>query len=235
MNFYCRIVCVLIASLMAPHALSQDVSGWSDKTICRLAKATPDNIEYQAESTKRGLSCGGSNTATSSASSQKVAKALAGIDIEHDPNIDFFKPPLEPYPTDMMYWWGRIWKIADYNNDGFSDVLYVGVQKPNNLIKDLEGIEMTGHAECGAGDNCKGEKPLPSLFLGDADGNLTYSPHLLIDNSDIPGMSLGGQLLVAHFNNDDTLDFYITDVGIQDNNGARDSYFLSQPDGTWLE
>ena len=179
--------------------------------------------------------CGGSNTANSSTSSQKVAKALAGIDIEHDPNIDFFKPPLKPYPTDMMYFWGRMWKIADYNNDGFSDVLYVGVQKPNNLIKDLEGIEMTGHAECGDGDNCKGIKPLPSLFLGDADGNLTYSPHLLIDNSDIPGMSLGGQLLVAHFNNDDTLDFYITDVGIQDNNGARDSYFLSQPDGTWLE
>jgi hypothetical protein len=48
-------------------------------------------------------------------------------------------------------------------------------------------------------------------------------------------MSLGGQLLVAHFNNDDTLDFYINDVGISDNNGARDSYFLSQPDGTWLE
>jgi len=179
--------------------------------------------------------CGGSNTANSSASSQKVVKALAGIDIENDPNIDFFKPPIAPYPTDLMYWWGRKWKIADYNNDGFSDVLYVGVQKPNNLIKDLEGIEMTGHAECGDGDNCKGEKPLPSLFLGDADGNLTYSPHLLIDNSDTPGMSLGGQLMVADYNNDDTLDFYITDVGIQDNNGARDSYFLSQPDGTWLE
>jgi len=180
--------------------------------------------------------CEGSNTANSSTSSQKVAKALAGIDIEHDPNIDFFKPPLKPYPTDMLYWWGRIWKIVDYNNDGFSDVLYVGVQKPNNLIKDFNfDIEMTGHADCEDGDNCKGIKPLPSLFLGDADGNLTYSPHLLIDNSDTPGMSLGGQLLVAHFNNDDTLDFYINDVGISDNNGARDSYFLSQPDGTWLE
>jgi hypothetical protein len=79
MNFYCRVVCVLIASLMATHALSQDLSGWSDKTVCRLAKATPDNVEYQAELTSRGLSCGGSNKKSSSASSQKVAKALAGI------------------------------------------------------------------------------------------------------------------------------------------------------------
>jgi hypothetical protein len=78
--------------------------------------------------------CGGSNTANSSASSQKVSKALAGIDIENDPNIDFFKPPLKPYPTDMNYWWGRMWQIADYNNDGFSDVLYVGAMKPSNNI-----------------------------------------------------------------------------------------------------
>ena len=42
------------------YALSDNhFSSWSDKTICRLAKTTPDKIEYQAESTKRGLSCGG--------------------------------------------------------------------------------------------------------------------------------------------------------------------------------
>ena len=39
--------------------MSQELSGWSDKTVCRLAKATPDNIDYQTELTKRGLSCGG--------------------------------------------------------------------------------------------------------------------------------------------------------------------------------
>ena len=31
------------------------------------------------------------------------------------------------------------------------------------------------------------------------------------------------------------MDFYITDNGIEDWDGYRDSYFLSQPDGTWLE
>ena len=34
-----RIIFVLIASLMATHALSQDLSGWSDKTVCRLVKS----------------------------------------------------------------------------------------------------------------------------------------------------------------------------------------------------
>ena len=67
MNFCFRLVCLLTASLMATHALSQDISGWSDKTICRLAKATPDNVEYQTELTSRGLSCGGAVTSSSSA------------------------------------------------------------------------------------------------------------------------------------------------------------------------
>ena len=78
MNFYRRIVCALIASLMATHALSQDLSGWSDKTVCRLAKAIPDNVEYQTESTKRGLSCGGA----SSEISKPTAKGTDQTNIE---------------------------------------------------------------------------------------------------------------------------------------------------------
>ena len=55
-----RNVIALCALLTPIYALANDhFSSWSDKTICRLAKATPDNVEYQAESTKRGLSCGG--------------------------------------------------------------------------------------------------------------------------------------------------------------------------------
>ena len=44
---------VLTASLMATHALSQDMSGWSDKTVCRLLLSKPDNSEYQAELEKQ--------------------------------------------------------------------------------------------------------------------------------------------------------------------------------------
>ena len=224
-------LCVLLTPM---YSLANDhFSSWSDKTICRLAKATPHNVEYQAESTKRGLSCGGSNKKSISASSQKIAKALAGIDIENDPSLDFFKPPIAPYPTDS-YWWGRKWQLADFNNDGFIDILYIGVMRATNFIEDPEW-EVTGEVECGNGDKCTGTKPLPSLFLGDADGNLNYARHLLIDNREEPGMSAGGNVGVADYNNDGVLDFYITDPGIQDYNGHRDSYFLSQKDGTWLE
>ena len=44
-------------------------------------------------------------------------KAVAGIDIENDPNIDFFKPPQKPYPTGKLYWFGRMWQMADFNKE----------------------------------------------------------------------------------------------------------------------
>jgi hypothetical protein len=65
MNSCIRIVCVLISSLIATHALSQDMSGWSDKTVCRLAQAQQDSVEYQFEMKQRGLNCGGNGTKNS--------------------------------------------------------------------------------------------------------------------------------------------------------------------------
>ncbi len=205
-------------------------SAWSDKTICRLAQAQQDNAEYQSEAKQRGLSCGGSETKNSSTSSQKVGKALAGIDIENDPTIAFFKPPPAPKPTKQLYWFGRKWRVDDYNNDGITDVLYIGTMNPNNSVS---GGEDTGDI-CGA-TACSGFQPLPSLYLGRQDGNLTYSPQLLIDERSEGGMSLGGQMLIADFNNDETLDFYVADSGLGTHSGYRDSYFLSQPNGTWFE
>ena len=58
-NFYIRLVCLLTASIMATHALSQDMSGWSDKTVCRLLLSKPDAPAYIKESTTRGLKCDG--------------------------------------------------------------------------------------------------------------------------------------------------------------------------------
>ena len=55
---YMHIIFVLSASLMATHALSQDLSGWSDKTVCRLASSQQDDPQYLQEAKKRGLSCG---------------------------------------------------------------------------------------------------------------------------------------------------------------------------------
>ena len=58
-----HIGCLLSASLMATPALSQDLSGWSDKTICRLASSQQDDPQYLQEAKNRGLSCGGDSAA----------------------------------------------------------------------------------------------------------------------------------------------------------------------------
>jgi hypothetical protein len=57
MNFCLRLVCLLTASLMATHALSQDISGWSDKTLCRLLLTNSDNTDYLEEGASRSLYC----------------------------------------------------------------------------------------------------------------------------------------------------------------------------------
>ncbi len=181
--------------------------------------------------------CGGSNTANSSTSSQKVAMALAGIDIENDPNLEFFKPPLKPIPTDMMYWYGHQYQIVDFNNDGFSDIIYIGVAKYTNVIDFSEMSDTstdTGEIMCNG--PCKPvDLVLPSIFFGDADGNLTYHYGSIIDNRKQPGMTGGNVILLGDYNNDSIPDIYIADGGMEDWGGYRDSYFLSQPDGTWLE
>jgi len=60
MNFCFRLVCLFTALLMATHAMSQDLSGWSDKTVCRQLLNNPDNTDYLEEADSRGLTCGSS-------------------------------------------------------------------------------------------------------------------------------------------------------------------------------
>ena len=56
-NFCFRGLCLLSALLITTHVLSQDISGWSDKTICRLAANQQDNPQFLQEVKKRELSC----------------------------------------------------------------------------------------------------------------------------------------------------------------------------------
>lgn len=57
LNFLCRMACLLSVTLMAQPVLSQDMSDWSDKTICRLAANQPDEALYQQEIITRVLDC----------------------------------------------------------------------------------------------------------------------------------------------------------------------------------
>ena len=58
---------------------------------------------------------------------------------------------------------------------------------------------------------------------------------LVKDLRERPGHSLARQNLVADYNGDGRLDVYIADHAVRNHDGIRDSYFLSQPDGTLLE
>ena len=57
MNFCFWVVCLFTTLLMATHALSQDLSGWSDKTVCRQLLNNPDNTDYLEEGASRSLNC----------------------------------------------------------------------------------------------------------------------------------------------------------------------------------
>ncbi len=93
-----------------------------------FAGSCPDGSDpvksISADGTYFVYNCGGQ---ASSSSGNSNIKAVAGIDIENDPNIDFFKPPQKPYPTGKLYYFGRMWQMADFNKDGYSDVLYIGM------------------------------------------------------------------------------------------------------------
>jgi hypothetical protein len=51
-----RYFCFICASLLATQVFAADMSGWSDKTVCRLVKAGGGQ-EHIDEATKRGLDC----------------------------------------------------------------------------------------------------------------------------------------------------------------------------------
>ena len=209
-----------------------------------FAAGCPDGSEpvksISADGTYFVFNCGGdSNEQSPSSSSSSNTKALAGIDIENDPETDFFRPPMKGY---LNFQHKEDWQMADFNNDGYADIIYIGGMHTNQLTDEelqilaekSEIIGITTGDACGD-VACSGAKPLPQLFLGDENHNLTYANELIIDNREDPGMSLGKNILVADYNNDGVLDFYIPDHGLGTHDGVRDSYFLSQSNGTWLE
>ena len=158
-----------------------------------------------------------------------VPNALGGYQIENR-YLNLSYPPHEPNVVRNKYWFGWFWHSQDFNNDGYKDFLYTGTMNPNN-------VEVTGEDTGGicGGDRCSGEMPGPTLFLGTKNGDFILSSELFIDNREMSGQSLSRQNLVADYNNDGVLDLFIADHGVGTHKGIRDSYFLSQQDGTWVE
>ena len=158
-------------------------------------------------------------------------KPQAGIFIENYDGMIIHGHPT-PGITNLRYYFGHRWDYRDFNNDGIKDFLYSGTMRPTNI--NTTGEDTSG--ACG-GKKCEGDMPGPTLYLGQKDGTFVDNSKLIIDKREPSGQSLSRQQLIADFNNDGFLDIYIADHGIGGGNhdGFRDSYFLSQKDGTWLE
>ena len=168
---------------------------------------------------------------TNNEASSKAPKvrAISGVEIEAG-GASLNYPPSFPSIVKNRYLFGFFWSQQDFNQDGHLDFLYTGTMRPTN--ENSTG-KTTGGA-CG-GDACEGDMPGPSLFLNDGTDNYVLSDELIIDRREVPGQSLSRRNLIADFNGDSRLDFFIADHAVGTHNGIRDSYFLSQPDGTWVE
>ena len=123
---------------------------------------------------------------------------------------------------------------VDLNGDGILDWFLVGALNPKN--KNWKGTEADSF--CG-GARCVGAvDPVPLVYMGQKDNeNFVNVSHLFVDNREVKGVSMPTNTLLSDFNGDGKPDFFITDHGFggAGNKGYRDSYYLSQPDGTWLE
>lgn len=161
---------------------------------------------------------------------KKVKEPLAGIAIEN--SVPFTRiPPIEPRAIADRYYFGDTWSAQDFNNDGHIDYLFTGTMIPEAASADFVDTGDT----CGKNALCKGDMPGPSLFVADGKGNFDLRDDLFVDNRKTPGQSLARQNLVGDFNGDGVEDVFIADHGLGTHKGFRDSYFLSQPDGSWIE
>ena len=163
---------------------------------------------------------------------KKVIKPVAGIEIENNGSLLY--PPKSPNPTRDRYWWTHRPMVADFNNDGHMDVLIAGVQRPDTDAQNGVISEDTGDI-CGSKGYCDSPLTRPSLYISNGRGNYKLRDDLIVDNRALKGHSLAGQNVIGDFNADGRLDLYIADSGVGNHNGFRDSYFLSQPNGTLLE
>ena len=177
--------------------------------------------------------CDASSTSTAPVTvPQKIIKPVAGIEIENNGSLLY--PPKSPNPTRDRYWWTHSPIVADFNNDGNADIWITGVQRPDADAQRGVVSEDTGDI-CGSKGYCNSNLTKPSLYLSNGSGRYNLRDDLVKDLREHPGHSLARQNLVADYNGDGRLDIYIADHAVGNHSGIRDSYFLSQPDGTLLE
>ena len=235
-------------SLLIPHAVFADTVAQSQRMLNQLGyNAGPVDGAYGGK-TKRALEAfyaksGGAYDGKLDANEVTdltAAMSRAGIDstiqsgAEIESNGSLIYIPKQPSIIESRYWWTHASTVADFNGDGIMDAWITGTQNPPEEWKDYQSVT-TGDA-CGkAKTGCDSPLTKPSLFIGTKDGKYLLRDDLVIDNRAKPGQSLARQNLVTDFNGDGKLDIFVADTGLGQHTGFKDSYFLSQPDGTLLE
>ena len=154
----------------------------------------------------------------------------SGIEFENQGSLVFPKTDIDIVKS--RYWWQHTPIVNDFDGDGIDDVLIIGVKQPQGDRN--PDAETTGDI-CGSKRHCEGSGSMPSMFLGSASGKYVLNDDMIIDNRVISGQSMALQNLIADYNGDGKLDIFIADAGLGSWKGFRDSYFLSQPNGTLVE
>ena len=115
MNLNIRVVLILTVSLVATHALSQDMSGWSDKTVCRLVESD-GGAAYLEEVTNRGLDCKASIKSTNDMPSKPKSDEITrfGRDFEIPDSVEW-----QPNDATLSYYYKKsdILRFRDYKVD----------------------------------------------------------------------------------------------------------------------
>jgi len=242
-----KILLKMIAAgiLLTPiYALANDhFSSWSDKTVCRLAKATPDDVEYQAEVVLRKLSCGSAVNSTESEPVQLVSITSAVQQSTTTGNWFTDEIMYSPHfvKSSQQFrkkaWTSTHWQFADFDNDGVQDFFMI----TNPMQTGFDWSHDSPECNTSIG-TCWSEEGSFSLVKVTQSGyrfsGVEVTDDFFIDNNPIEMRGTDGtDLHVADFNGDGVLDVFQTEnVSInKDKSGKNDMYFLSQPDGTWLE
>jgi len=85
---------MLFVSLISKPILAADMSGWSDKSVCRLAASNLESPEYVAEAHRRNLECGLSlRVVSSNSDSRPKPQKISLLDNE---GVIFYPSKLTP-------------------------------------------------------------------------------------------------------------------------------------------
>ena len=171
-----RYFCFVFVSLLATQVFAADMSGWSDKTVCRLVKAGGEQ-EHIDEATKRGLDCELPKVKTSAVSSSSTKVDLLDAivvpqnwqPIKNQKVFDQERAFItEAYPDNNEYYWKGV------------SVKYCFLDVMQDFEASLK-VEIAESQSVGSFDAYHRPISICSLALSDQLSRLRYTPDYLAD------------------------------------------------------